>query len=98
MLASASFGNSKRGLYEPIHGSAPDIAGQDKANPVATILSAAMMLKYSFGLQQECAAIESAVDAVLRSGVRTPDIKDAETTEVAGTHRMGELICRKIGK
>ena len=98
MLASASFGDTKRGLYEPIHGSAPDIAGQDKANPVATILSAAMMLKYSFGLQQESAAIEHAVDAVLHSGVRTLDIKDAETTEVAGTQRMGELICREIGK
>ena len=98
MLASASFGDTKRGLYEPIHGSAPDIAGQDKANPVATILSAAMMLKYSFGLQKESAAIENAVDTVLHSGVRTLDIKDAETTETAGTQWMGELICREIGK
>jgi len=98
MLASASFGDTKRGLYEPIHGSAPDIAGQDKANPVATILSAAMMLKYSFGLHRESAAIESAVDSVLQSGVRTLDIKDAETTQVVGTKQMGELICREINK
>jgi len=98
MLASASLGDTKRGLYEPIHGSAPDIAGQDKANPIATILSAAMMLKYSFGLQKECAAIEKAVDAVLDSGARTLDIKDAETTQVLGTQQMGALICREIGK
>jgi 3-isopropylmalate dehydrogenase len=98
MLASASLGDTKRGLYEPIHGSAPDIAGQDKANPIATILSAAMMLKYSFGLTQESAAIEKAVDTVLHSGARTPDIKDAATTQVAGTRQMGELICREIGR
>jgi 3-isopropylmalate dehydrogenase len=98
MLASASFGDSKRGLYEPIHGSAPDIAGLDKANPVAAILSAAMMLKYSFGLNKECAAVERAVDAVLQTGVRTPDIKDSETTHLVGTRQMGELICREIGK
>jgi 3-isopropylmalate dehydrogenase len=96
MLASASFGDTKRGLYEPIHGSAPDIAGQDKANPVATILSAAMMLKYSFGLEKESAAIENAVNAVLQSGARTLDIKDADTTQVVGTKRMGELICGEI--
>jgi 3-isopropylmalate dehydrogenase len=98
MLASASFGYSKCGLYEPIHGSAPDIAGQDKANPIATILSAAMMLKYSFGLPQESGAIEKAVDTVLQTGVRTLDIKDAETTQVVGTRQMGELICREIGR
>jgi len=98
MLASASFGDTKRGLYEPIHGSAPDIAGQDKANPVATILSVAMMLKYSFGLQKESESIEKAVDKVLQSGVRTLDIKDAETTEVVGTRKMGELIREQIGK
>jgi 3-isopropylmalate dehydrogenase len=98
MLASASLGGTKRGLYEPIHGSAPDIAGQDKANPIATILSAAMMLKYSFGLTQESAVIERAVDAVLQSGVRTLDIRDDGTTETAGTRKMGELICGEIGK
>jgi 3-isopropylmalate dehydrogenase len=98
MLASASFGDTKRGLYEPIHGSAPDIAGQNKANPVATILSAAMMLKYSFGLQKESAVIENAVNTVLQTGVRTLDIKDTGTTQVVGTQQMGELICRNIGK
>ena len=96
MLASASLGDTKRGLYEPIHGSAPDIAGQDKANPIAAILSAAMMLKYSFGLHQECHAIENAVDTVLRSGARTPDIMDTGTSHMVGTKQMGELICRKI--
>ena len=96
MLASASFGDSKRGLYEPIHGSAPDIAGQDKANPLATILSAAMMLKYSFGLHKESTAIEAAVNNVLQSGARTLDIKDADTTQVVGTKRMGELVCQQI--
>lgn len=74
MLASASLGNTKRGLYEPIHGSAPDIAGQDKANPIATILSAAMMLRYSFDLSEEADCIEKAVDKVLEAGFRTADI------------------------
>ena len=96
MLASASFGDSKRGLYEPIHGSAPDIAGQDKANPLATILSAAMMLKYSFGLHRECAAIEDAVNNVLLTGARTLDIKDSDTVQVVGTKQMGELVFRQI--
>lgn len=96
LLASASLGDTKRGLYEPIHGSAPDIAGQDKANPIATILSAAMMLKYSFGLNNECAAIENAVDKVLKTGVRTLDIKDNNTTQVVGTKQMGELICGQL--
>ena len=97
MLASASFGDAKRGLYEPIHGSAPDIAGQDKANPIAAILSAAMMLKYSFGLHSESAAVEKAVEMVLAGGVRTIDIKSAGTTQVVGTEKMGELVCREIG-
>ena len=74
MLPSASLGNTKRGLYEPIHGSAPDIAGLGKANPIATILSAAMMLLYSFGLILESEAIVSAVDKVLEAGYRTADI------------------------
>jgi 3-isopropylmalate dehydrogenase len=97
LLASASLGDTKRGLYEPIHGSAPDIAGQDKANPIAAILSCAMMLKYSFGLHDECAAIENAVSAVLLSGARTPDIADAAAANVVGTKQMGELICGEIG-
>jgi len=92
MLASASLGDTKCGLYEPIHGSAPDIAGQDKANPIATILSAAMMLKYSLGLTNESEAIENAVDKVLQSGVRTLDIKDETTEKIVGTQEMGELI------
>jgi 3-isopropylmalate dehydrogenase len=96
LLASASLGDTRRGLYEPIHGSAPDIAGQDKANPIAAILSAAMMLKYSFGLRQECAAIENAVNDVLQTCVRTPDIQDTDTKQVVGTMKMGELICRHI--
>ena len=74
MLPSASLGNGTRGLYEPIHGSAPDIAGQDKANPLATILSGAMMLRYSFGLSEEADAIENAVNRVLDAGYRTADI------------------------
>ena len=74
MLPSASLGASKRGMYEPIHGSAPDIAGQNKANPIATILSAAMMLRYSFDLDAEAQAIENAVDAYLNAGYRTSDL------------------------
>lgn len=74
MLPSASLGDTKRGLYEPIHGSAPDIAGQGKANPIATILSAAMMLLYSFDLKEESAAIVGAVDKVLEEGYRTADL------------------------
>ena len=74
MLPSASLGNSTKGLYEPIHGSAPDIAGQNKANPIATILSGAMMLLYSFSLTKESDAIVNAVDKVLCAGCRTADI------------------------
>lgn len=74
MLPSASLGATKRGIYEPIHGSAPDIAGQDRANPIATILSAAMMLRYSFDLSEEAQAIEDAVDAYLNAGYRTADL------------------------
>jgi 3-isopropylmalate dehydrogenase len=74
MLPSASLGDSTRGLYEPIHGSAPDIAGKHIANPIATILSGAMMLLYSFGLSEESDAIVSAVDKVLEAGLRTADL------------------------
>ncbi len=84
MLPSASTNETKRGLYEPIHGSAPDIAGQNKANPIATILSAAMMLLYSFELSKESDAIVKAVDEVLEAGYRTADLahgKDALTTK-----------------
>ncbi|MCL2013716.1 MAG: 3-isopropylmalate dehydrogenase [Oscillospiraceae bacterium] len=96
MLASASLGNGKRGLYEPIHGSAPDIAGQNKSNPTAAILSAAMMLEYSFGLRRESTAIREAVNKVLRAGIRTFDIKGRDTEQIVGTVQMGELICREI--
>lgn len=95
MLPSASLGEGTCGLYEPIHGSAPDIAGQDKANPLATILSAAMMLRYSFDMQEEAQAIESAVDAVLADGYRTADIM-SEGKTLVGCRRMGELVAEKI--
>ncbi|CRZ33546.1 3-isopropylmalate dehydrogenase [Herbinix hemicellulosilytica] len=95
MLASASLGKTKLGLYEPIHGSAPDIAGQNKANPIATILSAAMMLKYSFDLDKEAAVIEDAVRNVLKKGYRTVDIMSPGKTLV-GTDKMGDLIADEI--
>ena len=95
LLPSASIGDCAPGLYEPIHGSAPDIAGQDKANPVATILSVAMMFRYSFNLPAEAQAIETAVDAVLNEGWRTADIaKPGE--EAIGTIKMGELIRERL--
>ncbi|MHB1420131.1 MAG: 3-isopropylmalate dehydrogenase [Bacillota bacterium] len=95
MLASASIGG-QIALYEPAHGSAPDIAGQKKANPIATILSAAMMLKYSFGLKQAAGEIEHAVGAVLDAGCRTPDLFQAGQTLV-NTEEMGALICKELG-
>ena len=95
LLPSASIGDSAPGLYEPIHGSAPDIAGQDKANPMATILSAAMMLRYSFQLPPEADAIENAVDAVLDEGWRTPDLFAGEGTLI-GTAEMGRRIAEAI--
>lgn len=96
MLASASLGGSVA-LYEPAHGSAPDIAGQNKANPLATILSAAMMLRFSFGLETEAQAIETAVAKVLADGYRTPDIM-AEGMKAVGTKEMGELVRKTIIK
>ena len=97
MLPSASIGNSKLGLYEPIHGSAPDIAGMDKANPIATILSIAMMLRYSLGLEDAANAIEKAVVEVLNKGYRTGDIA-SEGTEIIGTKKMGKLIMEQVGR
>lgn len=97
MLASASLGDTKLGLYEPSHGSAPDIAGQNKANPIATILSAAMMLRYSFDLEKEADQIEDAVKAVLRDGYRTVDIMSVGK-QLVGTKEMGDLICQYINK
>ena len=95
LLPSASIGDSAPGLYEPIHGSAPDIAGQDKANPIATILSVAMMFRYSFHLSDEADAIEAAVDRVLGEGWRTPDIAGPGVAPI-GTRQMGDLICQAI--
>ncbi|OPZ90125.1 MAG: 3-isopropylmalate dehydrogenase [Firmicutes bacterium ADurb.Bin419] len=97
MLPSASLGQGTLGLYEPIHGSAPDIAGQDKANPIATILSIGMMMKYSFGLEKESNAIERAVENVLNAGYRTADIASKGST-VVGTKEMGRLIHSEIEK
>ena len=95
LLPSASIGDTAPGLYEPIHGSAPDIAGQNKANPIATILSVAMMFRYSFNLSAEADNIEKAVDAVLAEGWHTADMAgDAEKT--VGTVEMGKLICDHI--
>lgn len=91
MLPSASLGDGKFGLYEPIHGSAPDIAGQDKSNPLATILSTAMMLRFSFDLENEANAIEKAVEKVLIDGYRTADIY-SEDTKLVGTREMGRLV------
>ncbi len=91
MLPSASLNESKQGMYEPCHGSAPDIAGQDKANPLATILSGAMMLRYSFGMDTAAEAIEKAVEDVLEQGLRTPDIH-FEGTQLVGTRAMGEAV------
>lgn len=97
LLPSASIGDTAPGLYEPIHGSAPDIAGQDKANPIATILSAAMMFRYSFHSVAEADAIERAVDAVLAEGWRTPDIAGPGVATI-GTREMGRLIREHICK
>ncbi len=95
MLASASLNDSKFGLYEPSHGSAPDIAGQDIANPIATILSASMMLRYSFDLDKEADAIENAVKQVLKEGYRTVDIMSEGCTKV-GCKEMGSLLADRI--
>ena len=95
MLSSASLGAGKLGLYEPSHGSAPDIAGKGIANPIATILSAAMLLRYSFDLDEEAKAVETAVEEVLKAGYRTIDIMSEGMTQV-GTVSMGDLIAEKI--
>ena len=95
MLPSASLAEGNFGMYEPIHGSAPDIAGQDKANPAATILSVGMLLRYTLGLAAEADAVENAVRAVLAEGVRTPDLYTGSETLV-GTAEMGRRIAEKI--
>lgn len=95
MLSSASLNETKFGMYEPSHGSAPDIAGKDIANPIATILSAAMMLRYSFDLDQESTVVEAAVQKVLTEGFRTVDIMSDGCNQV-GTTQMGDLIVSYI--
>ena len=102
MLPSASLNETKFGLYEPSGGSAPDIAGKGIANPIATILSAAMMLRYSFDLDKEADAVEAAVKQVLKDGYRTIDIMPQEEEKKAGvkqvkTAQMGDAICERIG-
>ena len=95
MIPSSSLGDGTRGMYEPIHGSAPDIAGQNKANPIGTILSAAMMLKYSFGLDAEAAAIEAAVDKALNDGLRTADCM-ADGCRLVSCSEMGDAIAARL--
>ena len=100
MLPSASLGDPdetgrRKALYEPVHGSAPDIAGQGKANPLATLLSFAMMLRYSFDLGDEADLVERAVDRVLASGKRTGDIA-APGAEVLSTDQMGDVLLREL--
>lgn len=95
MLPSASLGDGKKGLYEPVHGSAPDIAGQDKANPLAAILSAAMMLRWSFGLEAEAARIENAVRGALAKGYRTGDLAEPGA-RLVGTAEMGAAVAERV--
>ena len=94
MLPSASLGDGTLGLYEPIHGSAPDIAGTGVANPLATILSCAMLLRYSLNQQEAANAIERAVQLALEEGWRTADI--AAGKQSIGTQQMGDIVCRLI--
>ena len=97
MIPSSSLGATSCGLYEPIHGSAPDIAGKDLANPVGTILSAAMMLRYSFDMAEEANSIENAVSAYLDAGYRTADIM-SEGKKKVGCKQCGELIINNLRK
>ena len=97
MLPSASLAQGNFGMYEPVHGSAPDIVGQDKANPMATILSVAMMLRYTFSLSKEADAMEAAVQSVLRKGFRTADIfRGDDSLKLVGTKEAGRLIAAEI--
>ena len=97
MLPSASLGEGNFGMYEPIHGSAPDIAGKGIANPLATILSSAMMLRYTFSLDDEANIIEKAVLEVLEDGYRTGDIMSEGMTQV-GTEEITKLVIKKIAR
>jgi 3-isopropylmalate dehydrogenase len=97
MLPSASIGDSGPGVFEPCHGSAPDIAGQNKANPLAMILSAAMMLKYDLDRPAEALLLENAVEAVLNQGLRTPDIKqEGDGCQLVGCIEMGEAVAKAV--
>ena len=99
MLPSASIGDSGPGVFEPCHGSAPDIAGQDKANPLAMILSAAMMLQYDLDRPVEARLLEQAVEAVLDQGLRTPEIKqDGDGCKVVGCKEMGEAVAKLVAE
>ena len=93
MLPSASLGDGTRGLYEPIHGSAPDIAGQGIANPIGTILSAAMLLRHSLGLRREADAVERAVASAISDGLRTADL---DSSRPASTREMGDAVRARI--
>lgn len=97
MIPSSSLGKSSCGLYEPIHGSAPDIAGKDIANPIGTILSAAMMLRFSFDMPEEAQAIENAVSQYLDDGYRTADIM-SDGMKLVGCKKCGELIIDNLRK
>jgi 3-isopropylmalate dehydrogenase len=97
LLPSASLGDGRRGLYEPIHGSAPDIAGKGIANPVGTILSVAMLLRHSFHLEREAACVESAVETVLERGYRTRDLARIGQASLT-TSEMGRKVAEAAGK
>lgn len=96
MLPSASLGDGKKGMYEPIHGSAPDIAGKGIANPLATILSVAMMLRHSFDLEKEACAIENAVQKTLQDGFRTADLVENAETKTVSTKEMGDAVLARL--
>ncbi|HEX8795978.1 MAG TPA: isocitrate/isopropylmalate family dehydrogenase, partial [Polyangiaceae bacterium] len=96
LLPSASVGDGKRGLYEPIHGSAPDIAGKGIANPLGTIASVALLLRHSLGLEQEARAVERAVDAAISAGARTIDM-GLTSNPALSTDAMGAAVCERIG-
>jgi 3-isopropylmalate dehydrogenase len=92
MLPSASLGEDGPGVYEPVHGSAPDIAGTGKANPLAMFLSVAMMLKYGLGMHDEAARVDAAVDGALEEGLRTPDLTGGDGTREVGTEEMTSAV------
>jgi 3-isopropylmalate dehydrogenase len=96
-LGAAEAGGRRRALYEPVHGSAPDIAGKDAANPLASILSFAMMLRYSFDLREEADLVDRAVERALKGGVRTSDIMEPGTARVSTTV-MGDTVLRELEK